>query len=471
MDVFEVFFNYSDRHRGLVGIISGLLILGIAYVDWRYLPTYSLGFLYIIPILLGASLLRGWQVFAGALVCGVLREQFDPLSWGAGATGRVIVGFSAFALGGYFVSRLNRQRLLVMEHSRQREREAELRASAEERVRVLIDTSPLAILTLDREGRVLLANRSADELFRFGSQSMCGVDVRPLVPTLGLALESGQSTGLRTTIECNAQRRDGEVFLAHIWLSTYRTASGPELAAVIWDGSEHLRDRERTGLDSMMAASRVVIGAISHEIRNLANAALSAHREMLNSPSRVPVESSNALGSVLEALSGIATSGLSIAATRSEPVAGLSTVLDEARVLIEPPIREMGGTVEWKLPAKLPLVHADHHGILQVFLNLARNSEHAMMGCTTKELVVDGVVDEDRVIIRFMDTGRGVASPGDLFAPFHSGGRSTGLGLYVSRAMLRAHGGDIHYEPKASGSCFSIELMLANDVTGCEKEE
>ena len=62
-----------------------------------------------------------------------------------------------------------------------------------------------------------------------------------------------------------------------MWLSTYRTSEGPGLAAVVWDASENLRDREGAGLDSMMATSRVLIGAISHEIRNLASAAASAH--------------------------------------------------------------------------------------------------------------------------------------------------------------------------------------------------
>ena len=460
MDLFETFLNYSERHRGPVAVLAAGLILLIAFLDWKFLPEYSLGFLYMVPILMGASLFRGWQVLLTSVACGILREHFGPGSWHEGAPERIVASSVAFALGGFFVSRLNRQRLLVIQHSKQRELEAALRASAEERVRVLIDTSPLAILTIDSTGKVLLSNRSAEETFRLPGDSLRGVDVRPLVPTLGLALQSGAASGLRTTIECNAQRGDGEVFLAHIWLSTYTTSNGAELAAVIWDGSEHLRDRETTGLDSMMATSRVVIGSISHEIRNLANAALIAHRELQSTPTPSP-EGSQVLGSVLSALSEIASAGLSIAATRTEPVAELGNLLNEARVLIEPPIREMGGTVVWRLPASLPLVQADQHGLLQVFLNLTRNSENAMIGCTKKQLTVECNLDGAQVIIRFADTGKGVVNPGALFAPFRSSGRSAGLGLYVSRAMLRAHGGDLRYEPGAAGSCFVIELLRA----------
>ena len=84
---------------------------------------------------------------------------------------------------------------------------------------------------------------------------------------------SRSGANLRTNVECKAHRRNGEVFLAHVWLSTYHTSQGPGLAAVVWDASENLRDREGSGFDSMMATSRVLIGAISHEIRNLASAA------------------------------------------------------------------------------------------------------------------------------------------------------------------------------------------------------
>jgi CheY-like chemotaxis protein len=46
------------------------------------------------------------------------------------------------------------------------------------------------------------------------------------------------------------------------------------------------------------------------------------------------------------------------------------------------------------------------------------------------------------VVIRFEDTGAGVASPELLFKPFQRGADATGVGLYVSRAILRNCGGD-----------------------------
>jgi C4-dicarboxylate-specific signal transduction histidine kinase len=68
--------------------------------------------------------------------------------------------------------------------------------------------------------------------------------------------------------------------------------------------------------------------------------------------------------------------------------------------------------------------------------------------------------------VRFEDSGPGVAEPDRLFAPFQPGANGAGLGLYVSRAILRSYGGDLKWEPRAAGSCFTIELEPANEPVG-----
>jgi len=48
-----------------------------------------------------------------------------------------------------------------------------------------------------------------------------------------------------------------------------------------------------------------------------------------------------------------------------------------------------------------------------------------------------------------------------LFHPFQPGAISTGLGLYVSRAIVRSYGGDLIYEERTRGACFAIVLGIA----------
>lgn len=115
-------------------------------------------------------------------------------------------------------------------------------------------------------------------------------------------------------------------------------------------------------------------------------------------------------------------------------------------------------TVQWEIEEDLPLVWADSYGLLQVFLNLARNSQRAMQACERKELTITAGAEEASVIIRFADTGVGVRAPQQLFRPFQQGADGTGLGLYVSRAIVRSCGGELRYEPRLEGCCFAVVL-------------
>jgi two-component system sensor kinase FixL len=121
----------------------------------------------------------------------------------------------------------------------------------------------------------------------------------------------------------------------------------------------------------------------------------------------------------------------------------LSSVLDELRILLEPSYHEAGIDVVWRLNNDLPLVTGDRYGLAQVFLNLSLNSHRAMAATTKKRLTISTEVENNSVVVRFEDTGEGVSAPDGLFKPFQQGADATGLGLYVSRAILRSFAGDL----------------------------
>ena len=471
------FLAYSESNRLTVTALAAAQIVLIALADWM-LPDVSIGYLYLIPVLLSAAALNGIQIVTMAIVCAYLREAFDPLQglpgfpvfsalnpllWAPGSAGRLLVGACAFSMTGFFVTELNRRRRLLADHLQERQ-------DRQFAVRMLIETSPLAILTLDEGGRIVLANESARQVLGFENDPLQGKPVAPFLPILDRMLHSHTGGNIRTSVECKGQRRNGEVFLAHAWLSTYKTSQGPGLAAVVWDASENLRDREGAGLDSMMATSRVLIGAMSHEIRNLASAAASAYAAIGSESEMRNSQEYQALGTLIRGLEKIASSGLRVASDREAAIADLGTVLDETRIVIEPGLSDAGIAVHWEIERNLPLVQADHHSLLQVFVNLARNSQKALEDCEQREVRISAAVERDLVVVRFRDSGPGVPNPDELFRPFQPGAAtpdSFGLGLYISRAILRAHGGGLRYEPQEAGCCFTVELWpVENAIEG-----
>ncbi len=111
----------------------------------------------------------------------------------------------------------------------------------------------------------------------------------------------------------------------------------------------------------------------------------------------------------------------------------------------------------------IPLVWADRQSLLQVFLNLTRNSRRAMLSENLRRLAIGVQCDGQRITVRFRDTGCGVAHPDRLFRPFQQQAQDTGLGLYLSRAFMKSFRGDLRYEPspEGSGSDFIVELSAA----------
>jgi C4-dicarboxylate-specific signal transduction histidine kinase len=67
--------------------------------------------------------------------------------------------------------------------------------------------------------------------------------------------------------------------------------------------------------------------------------------------------------------------------------------------------------------------------------------------------------EAQNVVVRFQDSGPGVHTPERLFQPFQEGASGTGMGLYVSRVIVRSYGGDLRFEPQPAGSRFAVELQ------------
>ncbi len=438
-------------------VAAAILIVVIGVVDWRTKPFISIGFLYLFPILLVAGFLPRWQITLVALVCAVLQELFSELPSNEAIT-RLFMASAGFVGTGLFVSEIIRNRQVTMAHLVEVERQVGLRKEIEEQLRALVESSPVAIVTIDSTGIILLANEASQSLLAPGDAPIVGQTISEFLPALQAAVQTQRSQQFRTELRCRGKRKNGEAFLAAVWFSTYATGQGPRLAAIIVDLSEDLRDREDLSLDHLLKNTAILMSAIAHEIRNLSGAVLVVHKNLSRLPGLQNNEDFRALGTLIEGLGKLSAMELRPAVDHDLDAIELSSVLDELRVLLEPSYREAGIEVVWRLNDDLPLVVGDRYGLAQVFLNLSLNSRRAMETTSKKQLTISSSVETDSVVIRFKDSGIGIPSPDGLFRPFQQGADATGLGLYVSRAILRSFGGELLFEPGTEGCCFAVRL-------------
>ena len=138
--------------------------------------------------------------------------------------------------------------------------------------------------------------------------------------------------------------------------------------------------------------------------------------------------------------------------------------------LVQAKVQGRGVKVETRL-AELPVTQADPEGLHRALLNIVGNALDALEErknpqlavATTLEVGADERGDWVRILVRDNGVGIPPEQMAALFKPFQStkGGRGTGLGLAVSRKILREHGGDIHVRSDpGKGSVFLLRFPV-----------
>jgi PAS domain S-box-containing protein len=449
-----------DLPRRKVLLIVACLVAGIATTDAFLEPNLSIGLLYTFPILLASLSLKRWEMAILVLVCAVLREQFSPYAWEQHAATRFLSTAFSYGAVGLLLNEIARNRKLVIQHYLEVQEQVDRRVEAESQLRTIIESSPAAILTLDESGIVDLANRQAHVLFGVLEGSLVGTSIRDYLPLLADIVDTDDaSLPYRTAASCRAKRVDGESFLASIWFGTYQTRSGRRLAAIIADASEDLRDWQETSFQSLLRSTRVLVGSVSHEIRNVCAAISVVHANLGRIPAVARSEDYAALGTLAAGLSRLATAEMSQAAEPGLQQVQVEDLIEELKIVIEPTLRAEEIRLTIGLDSDLPPVSADRHGLLQVFLNLTRNSVRALQQVSQREIKIEGSLENGAVCVCFADSGTGIAHPERLFKPFQEGADAVGLGLFVSRAIVRACGGELYHKPSPRGCTIVVRLQ------------
>lgn len=143
-----------------------------------------------------------------------------------------------------------------------------------------------------------------------------------------------------------------------------------------------------------------------------------------------------------------------------------------------------GRATEWNVELELhrgagvAAVPCDPDGIHRAVLNLVSNALDAVEDRPDSKIALQTLLEPDgswvKVIV--LDNGPGIAADKveDIFKPFVStkGSRGTGLGLPVSRKILREHGGDIVVQSvPEKGTKFTLRLPMKSafaDVGGTQ---
>ncbi len=143
----------------------------------------------------------------------------------------------------------------------------------------------------------------------------------------------------------------------------------------------------------------------------------------------------------------------------------LAALIAEIVETVHQRAEELGATIRWQPPAGMPALLFDPEGISRAVLNVVTNALDAVEGRPDPTISIETGIDRGSGMVRIVVTDNGAGmSPETLDQIFNvfvstKGARGTGLGLAVSRKILREHGGDIRATSRAdAGSTFVMEF-------------
>ncbi len=145
----------------------------------------------------------------------------------------------------------------------------------------------------------------------------------------------------------------------------------------------------------------------------------------------------------------------------------LEKIFDNSISLLAHLLRKTNAIIKTAVPSGLALVRGDSKQLEIVFVNLIKNAAEAMAAnaspALAREIRLGAREEGDWIISTVKDSGPGIKRTdfGHLFEAYFStkGSEGTGMGLFLSQQVIKAHGGSIQVRSdEGQGTEFVIRL-------------
>lgn len=338
----------------------------------------------------------------------------------------------------------------------------------------LLETLPIGMIALDRNNRVIAKNSLAPVCVNESMATEIQLDFSAVGDSLS---------------EWLSQVSGNQISAEKVWTRIPNVAPGNTTARRIFDVIAHYKKDAPTGIETIIITVDRTIEYADEEA-NLDFIALAAHElrgpvtvirgyldildeqlvgqlsdEQHQLIDRLNVSAKRLASYISNILNASRYDRRHLQLTLKET--SVTNIIDDIKDDLELRARTLNRQIVWQIPHNLPTVAADQSSIDEVISNLIDNAiKYSHDGGVIE---VRAAVDDEFVDISVQDHGIGIPEnvASGLFSKFYRSHRSrdaisgTGLGLYISRAIVESHGGNIEVESReGEGSTFTFTLPV-----------
>ena len=352
-----------------------------------------------------------------------------------------------------------------------------------EQEKLLFDRETFGVIKLDLNEEILEVNSTGADIFRSTEEKITGSNFFDWIDAEQVAQTSEAINGVRVTkhpqrLEVKLQGSTEGLVSCQLTISYIGEVDGNQscFLVILEDLTEKKKVEDE--LRQALANEKSFIASVSHEIRTPLSSILGYTELLQSSPDlkdeqrhfaeSISVNSQHLLNLINDILDISKLESNQLSLNVKEVV--LSDLFTDCGVVVSSQVKE-GVRLKVNVPDFNYYVKCDPIRIKQIFINLLSNAakftDHGSISLYIQDYTpLEGDALSLRICVEDTGLGIGKEKQKELFKPFkqaHIGDYGgTGLGLYLSRSIVKLMDGDIYVESDlGKGSKFVVELVLA----------
>ncbi|MEI6066447.1 MAG: PAS domain S-box protein [Methylococcaceae bacterium] len=348
----------------------------------------------------------------------------------------------------------------------------------------IFNASVEGIITVDMSNNIVAANAAVETIFGYEPEELVGRGISNLIPLAHFNLLDTLQASSQIQ-EIDGLHKNGSVVPLDLSIAEYSIDNTHYFTTIVRDVSLRKRQeqQDKEHLNQLAHVTRLglmgeMASGIAHEVNQPLTAVTTYTQVSLNliKAEKLDLEKLSEIlhktqqqalraGRIIHRMREFVKSH-----TTQHSITDINTLINNAAGLCVDELKENNITLAFELEEHLPSVNVDQVQIEQVIINLIRNSIDALQNSPSNQerrlSIQTELTSNNSIQVRIKDNGSGIDEEQQekiLMPFFTTKSEGMGMGLSISRSLIEAHEGYLHFNSRpGKGTTFYFTLPARN---------